>query len=86
MARKQRRKPGDLAQLWAVLWRTIIEVGALLDTRPPSNEVILKSAPALVQLVGAYRGILEVTDLDKRLTALERRLFAESNNHHGVKP
>jgi hypothetical protein len=79
MARKRRAKPGDLSQLRAVLWRTILEVEALLDTRPPSNDVVLRSAHALAQLAGTYKGVLEVVDLDARLTALEQR-FVESPN------
>ena len=80
MARKRRGKPGDLAQLRAVVWRTILEVEALLDARPAANDLVLKSAHALAQLAGAYRGILEVTDLDKRLTVIEERLAGE---YHG---
>jgi len=71
MARKRRRKPLDLAQLQAILSRAIVEVEALLDTRPPSNELILKSAHALSQLAGSYTRLAETADLSKRLEALE---------------
>jgi len=71
MARKRRHKPGDLTQLRAVLWQTIIEVEALLDTRPPSNDLVLKSAHALAQLAGAYTKLVETCDLANRLAALE---------------
>jgi hypothetical protein len=47
------------------------ELEALLGTQPHSHDLIIKSAHVLAQLAGAYRGILEVVDLDKRLTALE---------------
>lgn len=82
MARKRRRKPGDVAQLQAVLWQTIIEVEGVLDTRPPSHELILKAAHALAQLAGVYGRILEVVDLDARLTALEQHMG--ETNHHGT--
>jgi hypothetical protein len=59
MARKRRSKPGDLTQLREVLWRTTIEVEALLDTRPPSNALVLKSAHALAQLAGSYTKLQE---------------------------
>jgi hypothetical protein len=70
--RKRHHKPGDLTQLRRVFWDTILEVEALLDVRPPSTEVVLKSAHALSQLAGAYKGIVEVVDLEQRLFALER--------------
>jgi hypothetical protein len=71
MARKRRSKPGDLAQLRAVLWQTILEVEGLLDTRPPSNDLVLRSAHALAQLAGTYTRLVETADLEKRLAALE---------------
>jgi hypothetical protein len=77
MARRRRGKPGDLVQLRAVLWRTICEVETLLDTRPPSNELVLKSAHALAQLAGAYTRLVETADLETRLATLEATLAAE---------
>jgi hypothetical protein len=82
MPRRGSRQPGDITHLRRVLWRTILEVEALLDARPPSSELVLKSAHALAQLAGAYRGVLQVSDIADRLTALEQQREAESN-HHG---
>jgi hypothetical protein len=76
MARKRHRKPGDLTQLRAVLWRTILEVEALLDARPPSNELVIKSAHALAQLAGSYTRLVETADLEARLQALEAAMQA----------
>jgi hypothetical protein len=76
MARKRRRKPGDLLQLRAVLWQTIIEVEALLDTRPLSNDLVLKSAHALAQLAGSYTRLVETADLEQRLAKLEASMAA----------
>jgi hypothetical protein len=86
MARKRYRKPGDLTQLRAVLWRTILEVEDLLDVpqRPP--DLVLKSAHALAQLAGAYRAVLETVDIDARLTALEHRLSRTEVVHNGHIP
>ena len=76
MARKRRRKPGDLVQLRAVLWQTILEVEALLDTRPPANDLVLKSAHALAQLAGSYTRLVETVDLEQRLAKLEASMAA----------
>jgi hypothetical protein len=65
-----------LVQLRAVLWQTIIEVEALLDTRPPSNDLVLKSAHALAQLASAYTKLVETADLEARLAKLEASMAA----------
>jgi hypothetical protein len=77
MRRKRRLKSGDLSDLRRVLWRTIVEVESLLDTRPPSNDLVLKSAHALAQLAGAYTKLVETADLETRLATLEATLSAE---------
>jgi hypothetical protein len=71
MSRKRRIKAGNLADLQRALWQTIIEVEALLDTRPPDTNLVLRAAHALAQLASAYRGILEI-DVEARLLALEQ--------------
>jgi hypothetical protein len=79
MARKRRHKPGNLDDLRRVLWQMILEVESLLATRPPSSELVLKSAHALAQLAGAYRAVTETADLEARIVALEGA--AERNGH-----
>jgi hypothetical protein len=81
MIRKRRIKAGNLAELQRVLWRTVLEVEALLDTRPPSTEVVLRCAHALAQLAGAYKGVVEVADIEARLSALEQAAAADRNGH-----
>ena len=79
MRRKRRLKSGNLADLRRVMWRTIVEVEALLDARPPSNDLVLKSAHALAQLAGSYTRLVETTDLETRLQALEAAMQAEQD-------
>jgi hypothetical protein len=79
MARKYRPKAGDLTQLRAVLWRTILEVEGLLDVRPPATDIVLKSAHALAQLAGAYTKLVETADLEERIQRLEAAV--ERNGH-----
>ena len=74
MPRRRSRQLGDLTQLRRVLWRTIVEVEALLDTRPPANELVLKAAHALSQLAGVYIKVAEVAELEDRVSALEASL------------
>jgi hypothetical protein len=74
MGRKRRIKAGNLADLQRVLWRTVVEVEALLDARPVSNELTLRAAHALAQLAGAYRALTESISLEDRITALEHAI------------
>jgi hypothetical protein len=81
MIRKRRIKAGNLAELQRVLWRTVLEVEALLDVRPPSTDLVLRAAHALAQLAGAYKGVAEMEDIEQRLSALERATAADRNGH-----
>jgi hypothetical protein len=79
MAHKRRAKPGDLGQLRRVLWQTILAVESLLDTRPPSNDLVLRGAHALAQLAGTYTRLVETSDLEERLAKLEASMAARRN-------
>jgi hypothetical protein len=65
-----------LTQLRRVLWETILAVEELLDVRPRSTDVVLKSAHALAQLSTAYTKLVETADLEDRLTKLETSIAA----------
>ncbi len=80
MARK-RYGNGTLTDLQRTIWRAIKEVEGLLDARPPSNDLVLKSAHALAQLAGAYRSVTETVSIEERLTALEEAMHHERTTH-----
>jgi hypothetical protein len=76
--RLRRRKPGDLAQLRAVLWGVLLDVETICtdeDTDKPSK---LKAAHTLATLAGAYLKVTETHDLEKRIEALEGTVNHES--------
>jgi hypothetical protein len=81
MSRKRRIRAGNLTDLQHVLWRTVIEVEALLDTRPPSNDLVLRASHALAQLANAYKSVTEMASIEERLSALERATAADRNGH-----
>jgi hypothetical protein len=83
MLRKRRLKPGDLTDLRRVIWKTIVEVESLLEARPPSTDVVLKSAHCLAQLSMAYTKLLDETTFDERLTRLEQQLARERISANG---
>jgi hypothetical protein len=84
MPRRRYGKPIDLRQLRAVLSQAILDTKQLTDVPEPSQELVLKVAHALAQLTGPYRQLLEASDLEQRLTALEQRISAETNSHGTV--
>jgi hypothetical protein len=82
MARKRRRrraKPGSLEQLSAVLWRTILEIEAMLneDDCPPDR--VLRAGHCLAQMASAYKAVVETVSLEEKIRALE--MAAERNGH-----
>jgi hypothetical protein len=84
MARSRHRirtQPGSLEQLAAVLWRTVLEIDALLSEPECPPERVLRAGHCLAQLANSYRGVLEVASIEARLAALER-VDAEKNGRY----
>jgi hypothetical protein len=77
MPRRRYAKPGDILQLRTVLWQTILDTKALTDGSDAAPEMVLKVAHALAQLAGPYRQLLETSDLEARLAALETRFSGD---------
>jgi hypothetical protein len=69
--RIRRRKPGDLAQLRAVLWGVLLDVESICADEAGDNAMKIKAAHSLATLAGAYLKVTETHDLEKRLEALE---------------
>lgn len=81
--RKRPRKAGDLPALQRVLWFGVLESEALPLKGSTSPEHRLKAIHALATIGGAYARLLEVSELEKRLSALEQRLV---EHPHGAIP
>jgi hypothetical protein len=84
MPRRRYAKPGDVLQLRRVLWQAILDTKALTDVPDPSPETVLKVAHALGQLAGPYRQLLESSDFEQRLAAVETRLAHEEVSLNGT--
>lgn len=70
--RLRRRKPGDLAQLRAVLWGVLLDVEGICADSKEDNAMKIKAAHSLATLAGAYLKVSETHDLEKRIEALEQ--------------
>ena len=75
MAKKRHRKPGNLHDLLAMLWRALIEAqGVLARASDEEAELKLKAVHAISQAGGQYAKLLEIGELEARLTALEQQI------------
>jgi hypothetical protein len=70
MAKKRARKPGDIAAVQRLLWRALLEAEEVLN-EAEEPELKLRAIHAISQASGQYSRIIEVGELEARLTALE---------------
>lgn len=70
MARRQRRKPGDMQALAAKLWGALEAAERLLEHADPAIQ--LRAVHAISQAAGSYARVYEVGELEARLNALEQ--------------
>jgi hypothetical protein len=82
MPRRRYGKPLDVMQLRAIMSQAIRDTKALTDGPNPPESLVLKVANSLAQLCGPYAKLLEVTDVEKRLTAIEARLGESHGEVH----
>ncbi|GHF32285.1 hypothetical protein HNQ07_000429 [Deinococcus metalli] len=67
--RKRRAQPGTLEDARALLWRALTRAGELLEVEDAGHA--LKAVHAISQGAAAYARIVEVGELEARLSALE---------------
>lgn len=72
MAKKKRHKPGNLDDLLRVVWQALLEAEAVLESTDGDNpELALKAVHAVSQCAGQYEKLLEIGELEARVSALE---------------
>jgi hypothetical protein len=79
LAKKRRRKPGDLDQLKAVLWGALCEAETVLR-ETSDEERVLRACHTISQASAAYLKLLETGELERRIQAMEQQLFG-TNGH-----
>ena len=67
--RKRRGKPGSIEDARALLWKALQRAGDILDNE--DDTLSLKAIHAVSQGAAAYARIVEVGELEARLSALE---------------
>jgi hypothetical protein len=78
MAKKSRRKPGDLPALARQLWGAVLHAEEVLEAAG-TPELKLRGVHALVQAGAAYLRLLEVGEMESRIKEIETHLRALTN-------
>ncbi len=80
---RQRRDSGDLCQLKVELWAGARAAAAVLDDPGASPTEKLRAISALATAGAVYLKLLSETEIEARLSALERAA-AERHGHGGL--
>lgn len=80
--RKRRPKPGDIVALRRILWQALCEVETLLTE--DDTDTKLRSASALATLGGVYLRAVELSELERRVAALEAAHVAKEPQFRSV--
>lgn len=83
--RRRRRASGDLSQPKVEVWACIRYLADAIENEELTRELRLRACSAMAANAGAYRQLLETSDLEQRLTDLEQR-FSQEYSHNGTKP
>ena len=77
---KRIRKLGTLEDARRELWRTIIRVKEVLNDDDSGADKTLKAAHCMQQCVSSYLRLLEASDQQKRIEALEEAMESKLQN------
>jgi hypothetical protein len=78
MSARPQRRSGNLSALKVELWAAIRHLSATIANAEVSPELRLRACSAMAANAGVYRQLLESSEFEARLTALERAM-AERN-------
>ena len=79
-AKKKIRKPGTVLDLQRKLWRALCEAELILD-EADDPELVLKAVHAMSQVSGQYLKLVEASDVDRRISAIEEAMHAQPLSH-----
>ncbi len=77
--RRRARKIGDLTDLRRTLWQAIYQAEQMLLDADSDPATILKCVHAISQAAGSYAKVVEVGELEARLSELEKSLETRRN-------
>jgi hypothetical protein len=74
LSKRCAHKPGSLEDILKILWTAIKDVEQLLYTAEDDADLRLRCLHALSQSCGQYSKLLEIGELEARLSALEQQI------------
>jgi hypothetical protein len=73
LVKKRAQKPGTLPQVLCILWGALQEAEAVLHRAPEADpDLKLRAIHAVSQCAGQYAKLLEIGELEARLSAVEQ--------------
>jgi hypothetical protein len=79
LKRRKRRRAGDIKALKVEVWAALCEASAIAEDPETPPDRKLRAVSAIGVVAGMYRQLLDASNVDARLTALEHR-YEESPN------
>jgi len=77
--RRRTRKTGDLSDLRSTLWQALYQAEQVLLDADSDTVTVLKCVHAISQAAGTYAKVVEVGEMEARLSELERGLETRRN-------
>jgi hypothetical protein len=74
LAQKARAKPGDLADVQALLWAALDKAQGVMEASAQKDDMVLRAANCIGQLAMSYAKLLEIGETEARLQAVEAAL------------
>lgn len=83
LSKRRAHKPGNLQAILKILWTAITDAEHLLYTAGDDADLRLRCLHALSQSCGQYSKLLEIGELEARLSALEQAMKESNGAFHG---
>lgn len=82
LGKKIRAKPGNMPELQVILWYALKRAQYCLDTAT-DPDAITRASHAVSQIAGQYAKLLEIGELEARLSALEQAMKGTNGTYAG---
>jgi hypothetical protein len=74
LAKKVHAKPGNLADVQALLWTALDKARSVMEAPEQKDDMVLRAANCIGQLAMSYAKMLEIGEHEARLAAVEAAL------------
>jgi hypothetical protein len=82
LGKKIRAKPGDLHEVQTIVWYTLKRAQYCLDIATEPEDIV-RASHCVSQIAGQYAKLVEIGELEARLSALEQAMKGTNGAFHG---